>query len=58
MYRRERIKIKTYLRHKIENVIDIKELFALEYLDFDGKYKNYSVSLIYLFHSVFLCKFQ
>lgn len=44
MYRRERIKIKTYLRHKIENVIDIKELFALEYLDFDGKYKNYSES--------------
>lgn len=36
--------IKTYLRHRIENVIDIKELFALEYLDFNGKYKNYSES--------------
>lgn len=33
--------MKTYLRHKIKNVIDIKELIALEYLDFEGKYKNY-----------------
>ena len=33
--------MKTYLRHKIENVVDIKELMALEYLDFEGRYKNY-----------------
>ncbi len=33
--------MKTYLRHKIHNVIDIKGLTALEYLDFAGKYKNY-----------------
>ena len=33
--------MKTYLKHKIQNVIDIKSLFALEYLDFEGKYKNY-----------------
>lgn len=33
--------MKVYLRHKIENVVDIKELFALEYLDFGGKYKDY-----------------
>ena len=33
--------MRTYLRHKIENVIDVKELIALEYLDFEGKYKNY-----------------
>ena len=33
--------MKTYLRHKILNVIDIKELIALEYLDFEGKYKEY-----------------
>ena len=33
--------MKTYLRHSIENVIDIKELLALEYLDFNGKYKDY-----------------
>ena len=33
--------MKTYLRHRIKNVIDIKELIALEYLDFEGKYKNY-----------------
>ena len=36
--------LKTYLRHSIENVIDIKELFALEYLDFKGKYKDYNES--------------
>lgn len=34
--------MKTYLRHKSMNVIDIKELIALEYLDFEGKYKDYS----------------
>lgn len=33
--------MKTYLKHKIFNVIDIKELTALEYLDFEGKYRNY-----------------
>ena len=33
--------MKTYLKHKIHNVIDIKGLTALEYLDFEGKYKNY-----------------
>ena len=33
--------MKTYLRHRSLNVIDIKELTALEYLDFEGKYKNY-----------------
>ena len=33
--------MKTYLRHKISNVVDVKELIALEYLDFEGKYKNY-----------------
>ncbi len=34
--------MKTYLRHRILNVIEVKELIALEYLDFEGKYKNYS----------------
>lgn len=33
--------MKTYLRHKIHNVISIKELAAMEYLDFAGKYKDY-----------------
>ncbi len=33
--------MKTYLRHRISNAIDIKELIALEFLDFEGKYKNY-----------------
>lgn len=33
--------MKTYLRYKILNVIDIKEIIALEYLDFEGKYKEY-----------------
>jgi len=33
--------MKTYLRHRIHNVIDIKELTALEFLDFEGKYKHY-----------------
>ena len=34
--------MKTYLRHRSLNVIDIKELIALEYLDFEGKYRNYT----------------
>lgn len=34
--------MKTYLRHRILNVIDVKELIALEYLDFEGKYSGYS----------------
>ncbi|MBQ4259541.1 MAG: AraC family transcriptional regulator [Lachnospiraceae bacterium] len=33
--------MKTYLRHRISNVIDVKELIALELLDFEGKYRNY-----------------
>ena len=33
--------MKTYLRHRILNVIDVKELLALEYLDFEGRYKEY-----------------
>lgn len=33
--------MKTYVRHRICNVIDIKELIALEILDFEGKYQNY-----------------
>ncbi|MBQ8759185.1 MAG: AraC family ligand binding domain-containing protein, partial [Clostridia bacterium] len=33
--------MKFYIRHKIRNVIDIKWLVALEYLNFEGKYKNY-----------------
>lgn len=33
--------MKNYLRHRICNVIDIKELTALELLDFEGKYRNY-----------------
>ncbi len=33
--------MKTYLRHRTLNVIDVKELIALEYLDFEGKYKDY-----------------
>ena len=32
----------TYLRFCGLNVIDVKELVALEYLDFEGKYKNYT----------------
>ena len=34
--------MKTYLRHRSLNVIDVKELIALEYLDFEGKYKDYT----------------
>lgn len=34
--------MKTYLRHSIHNVIDVKELIALEHLDFEGKYKDYT----------------
>jgi len=33
--------MKKYLRHKSLNVVDVKELIALEYLDFEGKYKDY-----------------
>ena len=33
--------MKTYLRHRIHNVIDVKELTALEFLDFEGKYRDY-----------------
>ncbi|MBR6523724.1 MAG: AraC family transcriptional regulator [Clostridia bacterium] len=33
--------MKTYLKHRIFNVIDIKKLIVLEFLDFEGKYKNY-----------------
>ena len=36
--------MKTYLRHRICNVIDIKELIALELLDFEGKYSDYEES--------------
>ena len=36
--------MKTYLRHRIWNVVEVKELIALEYLDFEGKYKDYSES--------------
>lgn len=36
--------MKEYLRHKILNVINIKGLTALEFLDLDGKYKNYEES--------------
>ncbi len=32
---------KTYLKHRSLNVIDVKEIVALEYLDFEGKYKDY-----------------
>lgn len=34
--------MKTYLRHSIQNVVDVKDLTALEYLDFEGKYRDYS----------------
>lgn len=33
--------MKTYIRHKIYNAIDVKELIALEPLDFEGKYRDY-----------------
>ena len=33
--------MKKYLKHKILNLIDIKELTAVEYLNFDGKYRDY-----------------
>ncbi len=36
--------MKEYLRHKIFNVINIKGLVALEFLDLNGKYKNYTES--------------
>ncbi len=34
--------MKTYIRHKIYNAIDVKELIALEPLDFEGKYRDYA----------------
>ena len=34
--------MKTYLRHRSLNVVDVKGLIALEYLDFEGKYKDYT----------------
>ncbi len=33
--------MKTYLRHGIHNVVDVKEFLALEHLDFEGRYKEY-----------------
>ena len=36
--------MRNYIRQRIFNVIDIKDLIALEYLDFDGKYKDYEES--------------
>ena len=33
--------MKTYLRHRIRNVIDVRELTAMEFLDFEGKYRSY-----------------
>ena len=36
--------MRNYIRHRIFNVIDIKELMALEYPDFSGKYKDYEES--------------
>ena len=36
--------MKTYLRHRIVNLVDVKELMALEYLDFAGKYADYCES--------------
>ena len=33
--------MKLYLKHRILNLIEIKELTAVEYLDFAGKYNNY-----------------
>lgn len=38
----EVLELKTYLRHSIQNVVDVKDLTALEYLDFEGKYRDYS----------------
>lgn len=36
--------MKTYLKISGLNAIDVKALVALEYLDFEGKYKNYTES--------------
>mgnify|MGYP003310914183 CR=1 FL=1 len=33
--------MKSYLKHKISNLVEVRSLMAVEYLDFDGKYKNY-----------------
>jgi AraC-like DNA-binding protein len=35
-------RMKTYLRHRSLNLIDVKELIVLEYLDFEGKYRDYT----------------
>ena len=34
--------MKKYLRHRIWNVVDVKELIVLEYPDFDRKYRGYT----------------
>lgn len=34
--------MKKYLRHRVWNVVDVKELITLEYPDFYGKYRGYS----------------
>jgi len=34
--------MKTYLKHKIINLVDVKEITALESLDFEGKYADYT----------------
>ncbi len=33
--------MKSYLKHKILNLVEIKSLTAIEYLNFEGKYKDY-----------------
>lgn len=33
--------MKSYMNHKILNLVEVKSLTAVKYLDFDGKYKNY-----------------
>lgn len=33
--------MKTYIKHRIVNVVDIKRIHASEFLDFEGKYKDY-----------------
>ncbi len=33
--------MKTYLKHRSLNVIDVKDIVALEYIDFEGKYADY-----------------
>ena len=41
-YTEELFPMKTYLRYRVHDLISVKELIALEWLDFDGKYKEYS----------------